>query len=161
VVGELRSLGRDQGLVADAVTAAQERLRERLAGLQSDRAALTAELGSARDELRIMVADGRDRNGSAAVAAELRERIRDLDARGRRLDGKLAAMRDRVLDEDELVGALESFDPLWEQLNTDERERLVRLLVKRVEWDAETETITVAFNADADAGATEELACQT
>ena len=161
VIGELRSLGQDQGLVADAVTAAQERLRERVAAFRSDRSALTAELDSARDELRAIVAGGRDRNGSAAEAAELRERIRDLDARGRRLDGRLAAMRDRVLDEDELVGALESFDPLWEQLNTDERERLVRLLVKRVEWEAETETITVAFNADAEAGATEELGCQT
>ena len=161
VIGELRWLGQDQGLVADAVTAAQERLRERLSALRSDRAALTAELESARDELRIIVADGRDRNGRAAEAAELRERIRDLDARGRRLDGRLTSLRDRVLDEDELVGALESFDPLWEQLNTDERERLMRLLVKRVEWDAETETITVAFNADAEAGATEELACQT
>lgn len=54
-----------------------------------------------------------------------------------------------MLDKDELAGALESFDPLWAQLNTAERERLVHLLVKRVEWDAETETITVAFNADA------------
>jgi len=93
------------------------------------------------------------------VAAELRERIRDLDARGRRLDARIASMRDRVLDEDELVGALEAFDPLWEQLNTQERERLVHLLVKRVEWDAETETITVAFNAEAGSVVDEEAAC--
>lgn len=159
VIGELRSLGEDSGLVRDAVLAARVSLRERLASLKSDRDALAIELDAARSELRDIVSEGRDRNGSAAVAAELRERIRDLDARGRQLDARIASMRDRVLDEDELVGALEAFDPLWEQLNTKERERLVHLLVKRVEWDAETETITVAFNADAAVGVDEAALC--
>jgi site-specific DNA recombinase len=159
VVNELRALGQDDRLVADAVIAAQARLRDRLAAMEDDRAALARELVDARRQLRMLVDDGRDRNGSAAVAAELRERIRELDAQARRLDARLAGMRDRVLDEDELAGALESFDPLWEQLNTAERERLVHLLVKRVEWDAETETITVAFNADAAVSTREEAAC--
>ncbi|WP_458789213.1 recombinase family protein [Adonisia turfae] len=159
VIGELRTLGEDNELVRDAVLAAQATLRERLVSLENDRDALGVEQDAARTELRDIVAEGRDRNGSAAVAAELRERIRDLDARSRRLDARLAAMRDRVLDEDELVGALEAFDPLWEQLNTKERERLVRLLVKRVEWDAETETITVAFNAEAAAVVEAEAVC--
>lgn len=158
VIDELRALGRDDRLVADAVISAQNHLRDRLSALETDRAALASELDGARNELRGLVAEGRDRNGSSAVAAELRERIRDLDALGRRLDARLAAMRGRVLDEDELAGALESFDPLWEQLNSGERERLVRLLVKRIEWDAETETITVAFNADVSADTEEEAA---
>jgi len=159
VIGELRSLGEDSGLVRDAVLAAQTTLRERLANLTADRDSLAAEVKDARGELRDIVSEGRDCNGSVAVAAELRERIRDLDARGRRLDARIASMRDRVLDEDELVGALEAFDPLWEQLNTQERERLVHLLVKRVEWDAETETITVAFNAEAGSVIDEEAGC--
>lgn len=159
VIGELRSLGEDNGLVRDAVLVAQATLRERLVSLENDRESLGAELDRARSELRDIVSEGRDRNGSAAVAAELRERIRDLDARARRLDARISSMRNRVLDEDELVGALEAFDPLWEQLSTKERERLVRLLVKRVEWDAETETITVAFNAEAAAGVDEEAMC--
>ena len=159
VIGELRSLGEDSGLVRDAVLAAQASLRERLANLTADRDSLAAEVNHVRGELRDIVSEGRDYNGSAAVAAELRERIRDLDARGRRLDARISSMRNRVLDEDELVGALEAFDPLWEQLNTKERERLVHLLVKRVEWDAETETITVAFNAEAAAWIDEEALC--
>jgi hypothetical protein len=111
---------------------------------------LAAEVEEARRELRDLVADGRDRNGSASLAADLRERIRDLDGRGRKLDARLTSMRERAIDEDELAGALESFDPLWEQLNAAERERMVRLLVKCVEWDAVTETVTVTFNADSE-----------
>ncbi|MEQ8771060.1 MAG: recombinase family protein [Phycisphaerales bacterium] len=157
VVGELRTLGQDDRLAAEAVSSAQTRLRERLGSMETDRAALGEVIGADRAELRALVESSKDRNGSAAVAMQLRERIKDLDARTRRLEGRIAALSDRVLDEDELVGAIESFDPLWEQLTTPERERLVRLLIKRVEWDAQTETITVAFNAEAEVPA--EAAC--
>ena len=151
VVEQLRALGQDQTLVADAVRSAQSQLRERLLVIEAERVGVGGELDAARAELKGIVDAGRERNGSAARAAELREAIRDLGSRLRRLDAKLAAMRDRVMDEDELAGALEAFNPMWEQLTTPERERLLRLLVQRVDWDAATETITVAFNAEAGA----------
>jgi hypothetical protein len=88
----------------------------------------------------------------------LREVIRTLSAESRRLEAQTAAMRDRVLDEDELAGALEAFEPMWEALTTAERERLVHLLVREVEYDARSETISVTFHA-ADEHATEEAAC--
>lgn len=157
VVEQLRALGQDQMLVADAVRSAQSQLRERLRAIETEREGVSAELALARSELKAFVDAGRERNGSAARAAELREAIRDLGTRARRLDAKLAAMADRIMDEDELAGALESFDPMWEQLTTPEREQLLRLLVQRVDWDAATETITVAFNAEA--GAEEAAAC--
>jgi site-specific DNA recombinase len=157
VVEQLRALGQDQTLVADAVRSAQSQLRERLLVIRAEREGVGGELDAARAKLKGIVDAGRERNGSAAQAAELREAIRDSGSRLRRLDAKLSAMRERVMDEDELAGALESFDPMWEQLTTPERERLLRLLVQRVDWDAATETITVAFNAEA--GAEEAAAC--
>ena len=49
-------------------------------------------------------------------------------------------------DDDELVGAVEAFDPLWEHLQPRERERLVHLLVRQVTYDARSESISVTFN---------------
>lgn len=148
VVSELRALGRDDRLVAEAVVAAQHELRERIKRLEQQRASIAADRDGVRDELRVLVAEGADRNGEAALAGDLRERVRVLDTRLRRADAVLAGLRERVADEDELIGVIESFDPLWSRLNTAERERLVRLLVKRVDWDAQIETITVAFFAE-------------
>ena len=87
---------------------------------------------------------------SAARANGLREQLRALSAELRRLDARLNAMRDRMLDEDELAGALEAFDPMWDALTTAERERLVHLLVRSVEYDAKSETISVTFHAAED-----------
>ena len=73
--------------------------------------------------------------------------IRVLSAADRRMIKQIDAMQERVLDEDELAGAFEAFDPMWDALTTAERERLVHLLVRSVEYDAENETIGVSFHA--------------
>jgi site-specific DNA recombinase len=131
-------------------TRAQERLREKAEALEGRRDALLAEMDDHREELRGLVESGAERNGSAARAGWLREQIRDLCAAERRLTARVAALRERTLDEDELAGALEAFDPMWEALTTAERERLVHLLVREVEYDAERETVSVTFHAEDD-----------
>jgi site-specific DNA recombinase len=158
VVDQIRSLGRDDELLAEAVTRAQERLRERVEEREAKRDGLLRETGARREELRELVESAQERNGSAARASLLREEIRALSAESRRLDAQISAMQDRLLDEDELAGALEAFDPMWEALTTGERERLVHLLVREVEYDAKSETISVTFHA-ADEEALEETTC--
>ncbi len=158
VVDQLRSLGQDDDLMVEAVRRAQERLRESAEQLKAQQARLTGELADRRGELRALVDSGRERNGSAARAGVLREQIRALSAETRRLDIRIAAMRDRMLDEDELAGALEAFDPMWEALTATERERLVHLLVHDIEYDADSESISVTFHA-ADEEGQEEAEC--
>ena len=160
VVDQIRSLGRDDALVAESVRRAQDRLRQQADSLDGQRSDLLVQLEAARDQLRELVESGRDRNGSVAKASGLREEIRALGAEERRLAARIAAMRERTLDEDELAGALEAFDPMWEALTTSERERLMHLLVRNVEYDVESETISVTFHAAEDE-AREETACPT
>ena len=51
-------------------------------------------------------------------------------------------------DPAELQEALCSFEPLWDQLNTAEQERFIRLLVREVGYDGRTETVTVGFHSE-------------
>ena len=158
VVDQVRSLGHDDAMVVESVRRAQDRLRQQADALDGDRADLLGQRDVARGELRELVESGQDRNGSVAKASGLREEIRALSAEERRLAARIAAMRARTLDEDELAGALEAFDPMWEALTTSERERLMHLLVRNVEYDAESETISVTFHA-AETEAMKETAC--
>jgi site-specific DNA recombinase len=146
VIDQLRAIGKDDGLVSESVVRAQERIRGQAASMLESRGAASERLQKCRSELRSLTEAGKDKNGSAARASGLREEIRELDAEVRRLDGRIKAITSRVLDEDELAGAIESFDPLWEHLTTEERERLVHLLVRQVEYDAVTESISVTFH---------------
>ena len=156
VVDQLRSIGSDDAMMAESVRGAQEQLRERVHALNADRSNTIEQLEAARDELRELVDSGHDRNGSGARASGLREEIRVLSAEDRRQTKRITAMQERLLDEDELAGAFEAFDPMWDALTTAERERFVHLLVRSVEYDAENETVSVSFHA-----AEEEVECPT
>ena len=156
VVDQIRSIGRDDALMAESVRGAQDQLRARVEALNADRVNTIEQLGTARVQLRELVDSGRDRNGSGARASGLREEIRVLSAEDRRMIKRIGAMQERLLDEDELTGAFEAFDPMWDALTTAERERFVHLLVRSVEYDAENETISVSFHA-----AEEEVECPT
>jgi len=64
--------------------------------------------------------------------------------------GILSAERpDLVVDPDEVIGAIESFDPVWEAMTPKERATLIRGLVERVVYDAATESVSVTFREDA------------
>ena len=80
--------------------------------------------------------------------AHLRGRGLERAVRGDEAEGHLALVH--VLHvEDELAGAAEAFDGVWNVLTSAEREALVREVVLGVEYDAGTESITVTFKDDA------------
>jgi len=87
------------------------------------------------------------------VVQTLKEAIagdRTIDAVVRRATEMIAADRpDLVLDPDEVVGAIEGFDAVWEAMTVRERETLVRSLIERVVYDAATETVSVTFREEA------------
>jgi site-specific DNA recombinase len=65
-----------------------------------------------------------------------------------------AARPDLAVDRDELVGAAEALEPVWQALTQREREDLLRALVERVEWNGTDETVSVTFRE----GVLEEIA---
>jgi septation ring formation regulator EzrA len=92
-----------------------------------------------------------------ATLSRLREEIRASKAEAARLEAQAAAIDSRLLDTDELAGVVEAFDPLWQSLRHEERERLVRLLVKSIEYDAACESVSIAFRSDEAPAATEAM----
>lgn len=51
----------------------------------------------------------------------------------------------RVVDPDEVIGAAETFDPVWESMTQGEKEALVRALVHEVVFDGVKGTVSVTF----------------
>jgi site-specific DNA recombinase len=91
-----------------------------------------------RDELRQRLAT----NARPAPSPRERQRLqRRLAALERHIDDD----ERRTLDADEVTGAAESFDLLWQALTPLERHELAKLLIASVTFDAATESATVAF----------------
>jgi len=62
------------------------------------------------------------------------------------LNEKIIAARRRMVNTDEMTGAIEAFDPIWKSLSPGEQEKLIRLLVQQVEYDGEHENVSVTFH---------------
>lgn len=162
VIDQIRALGQDDGVITEAVRAAQEQLQQEIAALERERAAAARQVDHAAQEVRDAAALGTTPEAAERVAA-LEDRLREAEQRVAGLDDRIVRAGKRLIDEDELVGAIEAFDPVWDALNPRERERIVRLLVAQVAYDARQEEITVTFNPTGIAALSneEEAACKT
>jgi site-specific DNA recombinase len=156
VVEQIRAFGRDHPTTAASVRAAQTRLRERAHALRAQREAESAQTAALTAEAR-RLHEGERSPEIEATLSRLREEIRASKAEAARLEAQAAAIDSRLLDTDELAGVVEAFDPLWQSLRHEERERLVRLLVKSIEYDAACESVSIAFRSDEAPAATEAM----
>jgi len=102
---------------------------------------LTREGAEARKRERDQL---RERLTSEAMPPTTRERQR-LQRRLAALERQIEDDDQRTLDTDELTGAAESFDLLWQALTPLERHELAKSLITTVTFDAVTESATVAF----------------
>lgn len=126
VVDQVRAVLTEEGTLRAVVDRAVEILR----GSARERA-------SALDRLRTRV--GRlAAHGGGGGRDLARERVR-LGA----LEAAVAKDRERLLDEDELVGAVEAWNGVWNTLTPAERIELIREVVAVATYDAKSESITV------------------
>jgi site-specific DNA recombinase len=146
VVERIRAVGRDPRLLKAASDADRRAREERRPALEAEVQRRAQERGRLESE-RGNIADA-----IAAGADSLVGRLRKLDAALAEVEAALdEARRDLgaldagALDPDELRRALEEFDPVWAQLSTPERGRVLALLLEGVTFDAESGEVEIRF----------------
>jgi len=146
VVDQIRGMGKDATVLAEVVGGAQSKARERIEGLgheldaaRADAAALNARVAEVAPRAAV------DPKATDELAG-LQDELRLADRRVTDINEQIIAARQRTLDDDELAGALEAFDPLWQTLKPGEQAKLIRLLVERVEYDGQKEAVSVTFH---------------
>jgi site-specific DNA recombinase len=147
VLDQVRSVGRDPALAAEALAQARRQDGERLAGLQEERRAAERELARCESEERLMLGQlkkGGDTKVIVPRLAVLQDRSEQAQRRIARAAEGLNDAREAALDEGAAREALARFTPVWEALQPREQARLVALLVKRVEVNRGK--LTIAFH---------------
>jgi site-specific DNA recombinase len=133
VVDQLRRLFATPELVAATLRAAREQGDASLREASQQRADATAALAALKEEARQLTS--RTYGDSALVAgrlAKLSEQVEEQERLLTQAEEEIAALSSRVTER-EVIEALRSLDPLWEELFPAEQERIVQLLVSRVE----------------------------
>ena len=165
VVEQIKTLGRDPGVLDDALRATQDHLQKNIADLEHQRAEVEKAIKALGRQVGEVAARAGFDEGATRRLGQLQAEIRDRQQEAGEINAQIAGIRQRILDPDELVGAVEAFDPLWETLSPAHKAKLVHLLIERVEYDGANETISLTFHPTGirtlTADGQEEEACTT
>ena len=127
VVERIAYIGRDPGL-----------LQETLAQLRTIKATRQPALVAERRRLDRELARLRDRGGDEVQVGRIEARLVEIAE-------ELAVLEGQSVDRRDLARALALFDEVWSCLFPSEQERVIALLVERVDFDAERETVAITF----------------
>jgi site-specific DNA recombinase len=127
VVQRIKAIGRDPGLVADTLAEIRSIQKTRVPALTAERRRLDREASRLRDR-------GDSGDHLAKIEARLVEVGEELDV-----------LQSANVDKRDLAKALALFDEVWACLFPREQERVIQLLVERVDFDAGRETVAITF----------------
>ena len=165
VVSKIRAIANDPGVLADVAAAARGRLLERIPALRGEIDMAEGERENLLQRLRRAVEDelARANGDPTRISRRVAEIEHEVHGVVRRLNGlraELAALEDGAISPEDLRAAVRGFDEVWDALFPAERGRIIRLLVERVSYDPERETVAITYRPDgprallADAGRT-------
>ena len=126
VVEQIQRMGVDEELLAKTASAAERVATEHQRRIADERRRIARQLEHLDDE--------RD--------ADRVQTLRDRDAE---LTHDEAALGDGTVDPDHLRAALHGFLPIWDELFTAERERILQLLIERITYDPDTKDVEIAL----------------
>lgn len=146
VLDRVRAVGRDSAVLRATLNA------DRKAG-EARRAELDADLQRLRQDRGRLDAERRNvEDAVAAGAAGMVERLKAVERQLAELDQQvadarrdLAALDAGALDPGDLERALAEFEPLWAELATPEKARVLALLLDRVVFDADSGEVEIHF----------------
>jgi site-specific DNA recombinase len=127
VVERIKVVGRDPDLLRDTLAEIRSLQKTRVPALTAERRRLD------REVLRL-----RDRGDAG-------DQIGRIEARLVEIGEELTFLQAASVDRRDLAKALSLFDPVWDVLFPAERERIITLLVERVDFSAERESVTITF----------------
>jgi len=149
VLEQVRCIGRDRRLIAATLAEAKSQGERKMGELQAEQERLQRELKRYNTEMRELVTqlphDSEIESPATARLADLQERIQVAERRATESREEAVALNHRIIDEEELASALAAFDPAWESLAPREQARILHLLIERIDYDGEKESISITF----------------
>ncbi len=158
VIDQLKCIGRDPTLVQKTLAQTRRHAESEIERLTSERADLVR---TVRDEYAFVGQIAGSAIDRDTRLAESQVRIWDAERRVSEIDDELASLRDCVVDEVEVAGALGDFDQLWEVLSPKERARVVELIVECVSYDGTEGKLSITYRPTGLRTLATEIALQT
>jgi len=148
VVSKIAAIGEDAALISATVEAVQKQMAEQQPELKAEVQRLQGEVARLKKQKKSLAT----RIGNEPDTQDLLQHIQAVaaklsDATGRLKDAQatLDGLKDTAIDEDHVRSAVASFMPVWNELFPAERERIIRLLIESIVFNAESGEVAITF----------------
>jgi site-specific DNA recombinase len=151
VVEQIRAVGRDPSVLTATVAAARAQLAARGPEIDRERQRLKDEkrrLDEESERLAAAIAEGGDAKALCTRLDRTAAALEEIASKAEALLVEKRGLKSAVIDEAELTVAVAAFAPVWEHLLRDERQRLLRLLIEEVRYDAAAGEATIQFDPE-------------
>jgi site-specific DNA recombinase len=152
VIEQIKRIGSEPALCEETFRQVHAQVATQRRGLKAEGKRIGLELTAVRVELDGMTSAVARAAGLAADAlmaklAETQERLAVLERRQREVADRLVALDGQAVDPVAVGRALAQFTEIWDVLLTPERERIVRLLIDRIDYHGANGEMKISFSA--------------
>jgi site-specific DNA recombinase len=142
VVDQIRCIGRDPALRKEVLQQLKAQEKTQRQELQEEKRRFTRALKRHSEALIKLVG----KEGKAAKMEALLGKIRGEEASLGEVMAKLAGLRQNKVDEAKVEKVLAQFDPLWDTLTHSEKVQVLRIMIRRIDFDGDKNTVSIEFH---------------
>ena len=120
-------------------------------GLKVERKRLVDDSSRARGEVErlsdtVSRVEGDAADAVAGELAKAQERATALELRLAEVEAELVGLDGQAVDREGLTRALAEFDPIWDVLLVPERERVIALLIEKIDYRGDTKELAINWS---------------
>jgi site-specific DNA recombinase len=153
VLAQIRRVGADPALRDEVFRQVQQQVAAERRGIRAEAKRADRDAAQIRDEVSrltraLAAADPVVAPAIVAALGDAQDRLAALETRQGEVADREAALATTDVSPETIGRVLEQFEPIWEVLTMPERERVVGLLVERVDYDGAAGEMEITFRAD-------------
>ena len=148
VVERIKSIGSDPGLQQEVMEILSRHHEEERETLVAEERLLDREIMRWTQEAKNLVGQIKADDVSTLVTsrlAQVQERLAHETPRLAHVRDKLAKLEQWAIPAETVARALDRFDPLWQAMTMVERQKLLQLLIERIDYDGKQGSVTIIF----------------
>ena len=148
VVERIKSIGSDPGLQQEVMEILTRHHEEEREALVAEERLLDREIKRWTQEAKNLVGQIKADDVSTLVTsrlAQVQERLAQETPRLAHVRQELARLAEWAIPAETVARALQRFDPLWQAMTMVERQKLLQLLIERIDYDGKQGSVTIIF----------------
>ena len=149
VIEQLQALGHDETVRAEILQQARRQLDQELRDMEAEQRQLDRQLARHQAESQQLLSTTVSNQATSARIVELHDQIARVQQRLVEIKQHTEQIEKHRVAEPHIDAAFDNFAALWKSLPTREQVEMLRLLVARVEFAADTSSVEISFHPTA------------